>query len=908
MSSDGRGGTRDRLSAGAFPLVLRTHQQAAIDAYGRASDPARCHLVLPPGSGKTLIGAEIARQIGRPVVVLTPNTAIQGQWAALWRSMSSPGGEPLLVTEDRSLSGDVTVLTYQAIATFDDDAAGSGEAGLQTDRLHPDAADLLDRLATGPAFTLVLDEAHHLAQTWGVLLAELLARLQGGRPPVVIALTATPRSRLTQQHADLTDELFGPVLFSVGTPALVRDSVLAPFRELVRFVEPSQQEQRYLAASATRWRELTTSLLEPGFASVDFLAYLDAAWVRRQGGDQSDPGDPAVSWRQVERQYPDIARAVLRLHAGSGLVELPRGARLTEEHRQPPDTEDWVELIADYGRRSLSDSPDPRDQAAWERLRAGLRSVGWTLTRTGPRRGQSPVDRVLQRTVAKADAAAQIVQHEELVRGDTLRAVVITDFERASATPVADLRHVLAPQAGSAWEALAAIDAVSPNLEPVLVTGRVVAGRPSTMTALRKSVTADAPELGAGLTVTVQDDWALLTGPGWTPRTWVPAVTRWFLAGGTRVLIGTRGLLGEGWDAASITTLIDLTAATTTTSVVQVRGRAIRRDPADPEKAAHIWSVVAVSDSHPRGDLDYRRFVTKHDGFHAADPGGRIVLGVSHVSARCGPFHPPVALERSEINAEMLAAAELVAEVPGLWGIGQPYEGVDAAVVRIVGSRGAEPQLDVPEAKVRRWQRVRGIYPALVGVAGGAVPLLVGASPVVAVAGAGAGAAGGYLADRGLRRRSTERAIRGLGPDDTLLAIGTAVAAALAGESGSDLSDAVVVAPDPEGVWRAQLLVADAYLAGEFAAALEQVLAPIDWPRYLVSRDLPDRRAQIWHAVPAFAGVNRQRADRFHEAWVRYVSASELVYTGSPEGAGVLAAVRGLNPLDVATAVRIEWR
>lgn len=92
----------------------------------------------------------------------------------------------------------------------------------------------------------------------------------------------------------------------------------------------------------------------------------------------------------------------------------------------------------------------------------------------------------------------------------------------------------------------------------------------------------------------------------------------------------------------------------------------------------------------------------------------------------------------------------------------------------------------------------------------------------------------------------------------------------------------------------------DPDLAAQFATALEQVLSPIDWPRYLVSRDLPGRRARIWHAVPDGAGANRRGADRFHAAWVRCVSTSELVYTGSPEGAGVLAAVRGLNPFAMA--------
>ena len=179
---------------------------------------------------------------------------------------------------------------------------------------------------------------------------------------------------------------------------------------------------------------------------------------------------------------------------------------------------------------------------------------------------------------------------------------------------------------------------------------------------------------------------------------------------------------------------------------------------------------------------------------------------------------------------------------------------------------------------------------------------------MAAVLGAGVGAVGGYAADWGLRRRAVDRVIRRLGPDDTLLAIGTAIAATLQPDSGPDLATDVLVAPDPDGVWRAQLTVDDPDLATEFATALEQVLSPIDWPRYMVSRELPGRRARIWHAVPEVAGVNRRGAERFHAAWVRYVSKSELVYTGSPEGAGILAAVRGLNPMDIATAVRVEWR
>jgi SAM-dependent MidA family methyltransferase len=49
----------------------------------------------------------------------------------------------------------------------------------------------------------------------------------------------------------------------------------------------------------------------------------------------------------------------------------------------------------------------------------------------------------------------------------------------------------------------------------------------------------------------------------WISRTWVGLVTGFSESGRCHVLVGTRGLLGEGWNAPSVNTLSDLTTATT---------------------------------------------------------------------------------------------------------------------------------------------------------------------------------------------------------------------------------------------------------------------------------------------------------------------------------------------------------
>ena len=110
-----------------------------------------------------------------------------------------------------------------------------------------------------------------------------------------------------------------------------------------------------------------------------------------------------------------------------------------------------------------------------------------------------------------------------------------------------------------------------------------------------------------------------------------------------------------------------------------------------------------------------------------------------------------------------------------------------------------------------------------------------------------------------------------------------------------------------------------------FATSLDEVLAPLVAPRYVIARYVlqpptrPYRQGRAWlagkaepngavyHAVPTVLGVNADRAEAFARAWSRWVSLSDALYAGSPEGAGVLAAQRGADPFDVTTVLRLGW-
>jgi superfamily II DNA or RNA helicase len=1044
-----------RFGAMAYRHPFRHYQGQALDAFDSAVTEGRdrVYLVLPPGAGKTAVGLEAARRLGRPTLVLTPNSAIQAQWVAQWDDFEAPEGvEPVPAGSERELAEPLTVLTYQSLCTLDTPDDPLSDAGERARRdaaderrrnrsliarggdrdallrlLHPNGRSLIQRMkAAGPlgfSWTLVLDECHHLLELWGWLVKAVVDELSAGpgRSPFVLGLTATPPAELTSTQAALHQELFGGGAdFAVATPAVVKEGHLAPYTELVQLTTPLPSEADYVAAEALRFQELVTDLLDPEFAATGFLAWLRARVVERFSDDGA-----RLSWDRFERDQPELARAAVRLHVAE-LLDLPEGARVREEHRRPLDADDWVALIEDYAQHCLGESDESADIAAREAIRRALPAVGWRLTRTGVRAGATPVDRVLARSGSKAAAAIDILAAESEAIGERLRAVVLCDFESAGAELPARLTGVINPQSGGARLLLELLirDRATAELDPILVTGRsvacsratalqlipwlaertplawpnpLVAGtgpagprtrvRAASGAMLREWLGGGEAEPGpatAGVAPRPGNSWWEPPGPpteeprpsgpsgpsgppkrwsgrwelgeddgtdqapepsgllddvveigplggAWPPRRYVPLITQFFEEGGSRCLVGTRSLLGEGWDAPGVNVMVDLSAASTPTSVQQMRGRSLRLDPSWPAKVAHNWAVVCVAEGHPKGDADYQRFVRKHHAWFALTEQGAVESGVSHVDPELSPFGPPPADTFATINSRMLArAADRDGDRDG-WAIGEPYENAEIELVRIRHERS----LGLPGSRVvgltgsNRPTVALGSVAAGVAAVGGAtaalhLPLAVTAGGVVLGAG---GLVMGGLRRAGELRGRTRRGIASEALDDLAAAVADALAAC---EEISVGAAAVEFVPEADGTVRCQLGEgASAAESRHFAEALEELLAPIGTPRYVIPRlilpspidqgeafGLVVRRAlhlrlpaaEVWHAVPALLGSHKDRVEVFQAAWNRWVSPGEALFTGSPEGTGILAAARGDDPFQVTTQLRTLWR
>ena len=941
------------FSTVAYPQPFRRYQLLALEAFEKARSEGRrrAYIVMPPGSGKTLLGLEIARRLGNRTLCLGPNTAIQSQWVDQWRAF-----QPATISAgiDPDLESPFTALTYQALCDIDahnpdleeqvaalqaSDSGdryvsanlrrhlrlvalqGGGRAELLT-LLHPNGRRLLERIQGGGQWTLILDECHHLLEMWGYLLEALVEEL--GDSVFVVALTATPPSELDDKQAALYRELFGQADFEVATPAVVKEGNLAPYQELAYLTTPLAHEADYIESERVRFEELITALLDPALGTVSFLAWFRSRFVERLTKEGVE-----VGWDDFEARQPRLAQAALR-YCFSTSTPPPTGARLREGDREPPSADDWVYLIDDYCVGHLRGSEEPADLAAWELIRAALPGLGYSLGYHGIRSSVSPVDRVLLLSAGKAVAAAEILAAEDRSLGSRLRALVLCDFEKAGGEWPAGLRGVLDPQAGSTGLILRTLlaDPAVRELNPILVTGQSVACARATAADLAASLEDgfDLQPLEGGEVVELRP-----ASGSWEPRRYLAGVTRYFEDGRSRCLVGTRGLLGEGWDARSVNVLVDLTGVTTTTSVHQMRGRSLRLDPELPRKVSDNWDVVCIAPDHPMGLTDYSRFVRKHRNYFGLTETGEIESGVSHVDARLSPFAPPPADQVPALNSHQLGQVEAREDVYTRWGVGQPYQNLATQTVRVHFGRSPGLTLGALRSAAAGVQPPPSFMVYLAGtlVAGIAI-FALGLATGLDLLGGGLG-----LLAFAVGLGWTGRRIRGylgrVGPAGTLENLAAAVADGLAaaGLLSKGVSAAAVrVVVQPDGYYRCYLAGATLDDSGLFATALDELLSPLRQPRYLVPRYIaqaptttlgalvllvrqsmrPGRGAAVvYHAVPAVLATTRERADLFASAWNRHVSAGDAIFESDPRAEAIIELQRGEDPFDVLTQMRTLW-
>ena len=1010
----------DPFTALSFQHPFRKYQRMILAQVEDSPDDQTYHIVAPPGSGKTIVGLEMIRRFGEPAVVFAPTTTIQQQWQEKVHLFTDDPDDITSLTSQNPLElAPINIFTYQLISTpgqasenkrhiaiqqWVDDLLSDGqvidEAAAHTridtlqqnnprdyDReiarryrrikrellrndnadvahfLHPNARSLIERLVAYGVNTIVLDECHHLLDYWAIVLRYLIRRIDN---PRVIGLTATLPSLDDGDEYENYTSLLGDVDFEVPTPAVVKEGDLAPYRDLVYFVEPSKRELSYLENIQEAFETTTNDITN----SERFHNWLICIILERPGTDGT-----TIPWETFLNDQPLVAIAGLRFlyrikHP------LPTDLVIPTEVYEDLTLDDWLVLLERYAFDELKLSADFDDHHQLAQLRRILLPFGLTLTERGLRQGRSAGDLVLALSEAKDVAVSQILEAEDKHMGDRLRAVVVTDFERMASGVQRDLKEVMDADAGSARRVFRHLvtDDTTGHLDPILVTGKTVMVDADHGQELLDHFNAylRQQELQATCTYRETDIPYILEvvgeGRDWSSRSYVHMITNVFEQGKTRCLVGTRGIFGEGWDSLSLNTLIDLTSVTTSTSVQQLRGRSIRLDPTWQRKVAHNWDVICVAPTFERGDTDLRRFERRHSHYwgvlsisewdqRLSDAlrvlsdrtiGGQarsaIVKGVLHVDADLAYDMATKKLARVPFDKYTKAMLRHIPQrdrAYDMWGIGNEYSNFTYTATRLQVDDLKIRTVFTVEQTIKRMLRefratlfasvlfiVYWLFYITMSTIDTTLTTLFTITNIGLVIGLllviGINARGAYQIGRQLLLEQP--------PDAILLDVGRALLAALkeTGLVSRNLQpDYVRVIEQMDNSYQVLLDYASPEDATTFVTAYRQIFAPVRDQRYLVMRDdtrLPHVTFQsVWavvhqwfrqtslykpafHPVPDVLATRRERADSFARYWKQYVGGGKLVFTRSETGRQILLEARSQQRPKAPSLAFEIWR
>lgn len=914
-----------------FDGQWRSYQKRVLDRADQYLKDNRIHIVAAPGSGKTTLGIELIRRLNAPALILSPSINIRDQWlmrikeAYLPEKCETKGILSNTMKEPALLNAITYQALHSAIARLGAGEDKDGEDGEGEDYREFDFFAVLEECGIK---TLCLDEAHHLRSEWWKALEELVKR----EPSLtVIALTATPPYDSTKAEWDRYVGLCGPIDEEIIVPELVKEKSLCPHQDYVYFNMPTRAE----AEAVTRFRREAQEIGGQILANQEF-----ASLVSRHAGLLN----PQEHVEQLLENPEYLSSLLVFLNEKHMPVPTELVRMLGAKGRIPRMNLHWLEVLLQGFLYEDVDS-FPSDPVFREQMMELLKSHGLIQRRKVGLSANENVNKLLRASKGKINSIVRIVGEEYRNLGGELRLLILTDYIKKEylsalgdpeksvnelgvvpifenirrayegeggkapasgqegfqgpASPEAGGQRPVSLEAGS--QGSVSLEAggqrpVSPEaggqLRLAALSGSVVLIPSSARAALEElltewGATAAVKECGAAGYCQVSVGGSKVTASA--------LVTELFNRGEIRVLIGTKSLLGEGWDSPCINALILASFVGSFMLSNQMRGRAIRTMAGNPHKVSNIWHLVCME---PKGkgqenqeeSEDFITLKRRFEGF----------LGVHYEEdlienglERLSFIRPPYSQKGlEEINQKMLALAADRQALRKRW--------EDSLVVlddmEVAVEAGADKEFFKPGAlmfQALAFTILSGILMAanlfwLIGTAAASITGGETAARLMTVLSVVAeGLLGAAFA------HFVVRLVNLATPFRYMKAIGKGVLCALQQLGSVQKEHVAAEAEDAEG------LLCFVYLKGGterekdvFAQCVCEMFGVVDNQRYLMKAKGHVGRLCRYYCVPELFGKRREDAQLFVDCLRGYIGPYELCYTRSPQGRRELLEAR----------------
>ncbi|WP_179317101.1 DEAD/DEAH box helicase family protein [Winogradskyella undariae] len=546
-----------------FIYPWRSYQAELLKDFNSHIADHHFHVIAPPGSGKTILGLEIIRRLGKKTLVLAPTLTIRNQWENRLQSFFTKTANFEVFSFDLKAPSDITFSTYQSLHAFY--------------KTFEDKEDYYKFFKKHQIETIVLDEAHHLKNAWWTCLMDL----KKNSDFYIVALTATPPYDSSRAEVSKYFTLCGEVDDEIAVPDLVRERDLSPHQDFVYFSKPEDLEINFIVDYRRDIANFKDELLK----DEDFISFLTHHRFYK---------NPNWHLEELYTNTEYFSSILIFLYACGFGIDHQKLEVLgfgKQEIIQFPELDlHWLGILFKY--LLVSD----REQLIKEeeyllKLEKKLRRLHVFEKKSIDFIGEQLLYKSLSNSPSKLKSIVSIVNAERVSLKADLRCVILTDYIRKEFLNVTD-------------EGIKDINKI--GVLPIFQYVRHYCQKPEELAVLSGSIviihqsilevfeTIEALDSFSFLPLQTDASFLLVSAKGKSNTSIVSIITQLFEAGYIKVLIGTKSLLGEGWDAPSINSLILASFIGSFVSSNQMRGRAIRKDANQPNKTGNIWHLACV--------------------------------------------------------------------------------------------------------------------------------------------------------------------------------------------------------------------------------------------------------------------------------------------------------------------------
>lgn len=896
-----------------FKYTWRNYQQRVLDNLDEYLKDRHLHVIAPPGSGKTILGLEVAIRINQPTLILAPTIAIRNQWIQRFCELFLLTNiMPEWISRDIRNPQFMTVITYQGLHAacnnqliIEEDIEEEGPDEHQEEYSNPNLNHIINLLKQQNIKTIVVDEAHHLRNEWW----QTLNKVKEGLAPVVIGLTATPPYDVTPYEWQRYLDLNGPVDVEISTPELVIEGDLCPHQDYIYFSLPTEQENQNINEFRKGIQQIFDEIKND--KTLLEAVQLHPFWL-----------SPADNLEEIYNNLSFYSACLIFLSA--------KGVQIPEIHREIigdkklliPDFEySWAATLLDFYlfKEKLHFKTFAEHQ---KNLEAKLRRCGAIEKRQINFLQNKRITGLLTSSVSKLNAILDIVGFEYKQLGSDLRMVVLTDYIRKEFYADTEENTLVLNRIGvlTIFEKLRR-DHISGLKIGVLTGSMVIIPKAAYPIFEAKMQQCGARDLNCS-SVPFDKDYILIEQAEELKHNIVNVITEVFQLGEIGVLIGTTSLLGEGWDAPAINSLVLASFVGSFVLSNQMRGRAIRIEKGNPNKTGNIWHLACIDPTTINGGDDFDLLKRRFKGFVGISFKDDCAIG-NGLGRLAIPPDMHMRGEVAEQNVKTFAFAADRASLAGRWKkqlekgvvlveeikipfiedkayqeVKKMYYNKTIANLIVMLGLGLVFFLNVVFQSfiraVRNMRSIQDLYSFLLVFAVFAF-LLFGARTV-------------KLLMLYIKYRDISVDIHKIG--EALL--NTLIKAGVISTDSSKLC--VISSMDDFGAIYCHLEGGTTFERSAFINSLKEVIAPIGNPRYVIIRKgLFCRiiKQKDYHSVPEIIGRNKNMALFFKEEWETGVGACELVFTRTIAGRKLLLKSR-IRSLASQFSTKIEhvnkWR